>query len=87
MVNFRTFLISGETFSHFKTQVDLDEVNNISQIIEIVRNNLNQILTENNLTSLSEKLLQIKYHVHDYTFEDVLISDNKIIFYICDHDH
>ena len=87
MVNLRTFCLSCDMFSSFKTQIDLDDVDNISQIIKQVIDKLNQILITNNLTLLSNKLLKIEYHVHDYTFVDILLSDNDKIFYICNHEH
>ena len=44
MVNYRTFAISGDTFSYFTTQIDLDEVENIDNIIQNVVNKLMNIL-------------------------------------------
>tara|TARA_B100002019_G_C21176533_1_gene551418 strand:+ start:478 stop:744 length:267 start_codon:yes stop_codon:yes gene_type:complete len=86
MVNYRTFAISGDTFSHFTTQIDLDEVENINDIIQNVVNKLMNILKKHNLVNLSNKLNRYKYHTHDYTFEDVLMSEIDRTFYICNHD-
>ena len=85
MVNFRNFAISDQTFSHFTTKVDIDEVENIDDVIKIIVNNLMNILKKHNFTNLMNILQNNKYHIHDYSFEDVLLSDNKKIYYICNN--
>ena len=86
MVNFRNFAISDQTFSHFTTKIDLDEVENMEEIIEIIKQNLMKIFKTHDLTTLCNILKNRKYHIHDYTFEDVLLSDINKTFYICNHN-
>ena len=37
MVNFRTFRLSDEFYSYYKTRIDLDEVNSLEEIVEKAR--------------------------------------------------
>ena len=87
MVNNRNFALSAELFSHFKTQVDIDETDSLEEIIVIVVEKLRSILKKHNLVELSDKLDLCNFHTHDYTFEDVLLSNPEKEFYICDHQH
>lgn len=83
MVYNKTFQISDKIFWGFKVEVDLDQCDNIDKIIEIVINKLNNLLKSNNLELLQKKLNEIKFHIHDFTFEDILLDQTDKIFYIC----
>jgi len=83
MVNIRKFCISGGLFCGFRTYVDLDQSNNINSVITNVTANLKKHL--DTMTSLVEKIDKINYHIHDYSFEDMLLSNSTHIFYVCDH--
>ena len=86
MVNNHKFKISGETFSGFTTEVDLDEVDNLEQIINVVINKLRDVITKHNFVILINQLDKCNFHTHGYTFEDVLLSEPDNIFFICNHD-
>ena len=86
MVNLRTVALSDTDFSHFQTNVDLDEVDSIDDVISYVTNQLKSILTENNLVSLSERFDRHEWHVHDYTIVDMLTDDDvDRVYYVCSH--
>ena len=85
MVNYRKFCVSDELFSGFETDIDLDEVNSLNEIVNAVLGRLSLIFNNNNLDILLKKLSAIKFHIHDYTFEDILLSEPSIKFYICGH--
>ena len=80
------FVASSELFSNYQKQISLYNVSTIDEIIKIFVSSLKDILQENNLISLSKKLDKTKFHIHNITIEDILISDKESIFYICDHE-
>jgi hypothetical protein len=85
MVNKRIFSISDELFSYYRTEIDLDEVNNLNDIKIKVISNLRKTLRDNNLEQLEKKLLEKNFHIHGYTFENVLLSEPDQIYYVCGH--
>ena len=72
-----------------KVNVDLDECESLEDIIRIAINNLSNLLGRNNLKVLQEKLQELHYHIHDYSFVDILMSQptysDEPQFYICSH--
>lgn len=86
MVNLRTVAISDTDFSHFQTTVDLDDVESIEDIILTVTDRLKNMLANNNLVSLSDRVDRRTWHVHDYTIVDML-TDNNVdkVYYVCSH--
>jgi len=87
MVNLRKFCISDELFSGFEIMVDLDNVETLDNIIKEVLKNAIDVLEEKKFYILL-RLLKDKvkrFHVHDYTFAEILISQPTDIFYICSH--
>ena len=85
MVNNREFQVSGSIFGEYRTIINLDLVDSVDNILEIVINrikedikNYPQILKELNKE-------QEKFHIHDYEFGSILISDPETIFYVCSH--
>jgi hypothetical protein len=85
MVNFRKFTISDDLFSGFTRPVDLDIVENIEQIIKIVVGDLKTVFNNNNFDILRETVEKRNFHIHDYSFEDMLLSEPNTTFYICSH--
>ena len=85
MVNNRTFKISHEFFSYFTSVIDLYEVDSISDIIDSIVLHLRTVLQKHDLESLCNKLNDSKFHIHDYSFADILQSNPDKIFYICSH--
>ena len=85
MVNNRKFIVSDELFSGFSQIIDLDEIDTIEEIIKIVYSTLHELFKKNNLDILLNTLKTKKFHIHDYTLENVLLSDSNDVFYICCH--
>jgi len=85
MVNYRIFCVSDDLFSGFETRVDLDEVANVDEIVKEVIEQLLKVLYDNKLDILHQRLFQTKFHIHDYTFEDILLSESSNRFYACGH--
>ena len=85
MVNTRTFQFSHALFWGFKREVDLDEVESLDDIYKTMCEYLVKYLKKENLQILVEKLDIAKLHIHDFTFEQILMSSPDVKFYICDH--
>ena len=89
MVNYRKIIISCELFWGFTHFVDLDEIDSIQEIIDLTIIALKDFLKRNNLLNLVDKLNVLikdkRFHVHDVTFEDVLLSDDTNTVYVCSH--
>lgn len=85
MVNLRKISISDEIFSYYTTMVDLDEVENINDIIDVITKNLENLFKKNNLESLVKILSNRNFHIHDFTFEQILLSEPEKEFWVCSH--
>ena len=88
MVNYRTAQFSCNTFWGYKTMIDLDECENIEEVINLAKNKLKEFLVSHNLQKLVEILNDKNYHIHDLTFENLLLIEpkyNDSDFYICSH--
>lgn len=81
----RLFIASSEIFSDYQLKISLYKIDNLEDIIKIFVSSLKNKLEELNLTNLIKKLSESKFHIHTYSIEDILTSDNDSIFYICDH--
>tara|TARA_B100000401_G_scaffold290568_1_gene198910 strand:- start:324 stop:638 length:315 start_codon:yes stop_codon:yes gene_type:complete len=81
----RTFVLSCSTFNGFTTKVVVNNYDTIDEIIKVVIERLKKTLEKNNLNILLSKLESLKeiYHVHDYTYADIILYDK--IYYICSH--
>ena len=85
MVNNREFCISGSIFWGYKTVINLDLVDSIDDIIDVVKSRIRDDMKKypeilNELNKEGET-----FHIHNYNFGDILISDEKTIFYVCNH--
>lgn len=87
MVNLRKFCISDKLFSGFEIMIDLDNFENLDNIIKEVLKNAIDVLEEKKFYNLVRLLKDKanKFHVHDYTFPEILMSRTNDIFYICSH--
>ena len=85
MVNNRLFQISDDLFTGFHVLVDLDEINNMNQIIDQIVNDLRNILKQHKLEILEMRLNKKNFHIHDVTFEKILLSESNEVFWVCSH--
>ena len=83
--NIRKFTCSSPLFSGFNCYINLDYCNSINDIIDIFKNELLSILNLHNFEVLIEKVKQSRFHIHDNTFESILLSDKNKIIYICEN--
>ena len=85
MVNVRKFTISDDHFSGFSQMIDLDEFDSLNEICSTVYGSIFKLLTRYNFIILLEKLKEKNFHIHDYTFESLLMSNSNKEFFICSH--
>ena len=85
MVNMRAFCFSHPLFWGFKRYIDLDEVDSKEEIITQMSNYLITFLKDENLEVLLEKFKTDGLHIHNHSFENILLSQPEEVFYICDH--
>jgi hypothetical protein len=87
MSNIRNFQISEKYLWGFTTQINLDEVDSIEQIIKIVLDRCKDFLKNNNMLGLVDHLAMIRkeFHIHEYEFGNILLSKPDEIFYVCCH--
>jgi hypothetical protein len=83
----KKFALSSELFSYYEKDIDLMKVDSIEEIIILVITELDELLKNNNLEILSEKLNEGKWHVHGISLEAIKRESSAAKFYICDHDH
>ena len=83
----RTFCLSDDIFSGFKSTVNLMKVHCIEEIISQVQTELYTVLKILNLDLLCMKLNEAQFHIHGYTFDTICQSEPDSIFYICNHKH
>ncbi len=83
MVNERKFIISGSLFSQYETNINLDLVDSVNDIIKLVINNIEKDIKK--FPILITELKKVNFHIHDYDIGDILISNSDTIFYICNH--
>lgn len=82
----RKFIASSEIFSDFSIEISLYNIESIDDIINIFVSELKECLEKNNFTNLVKILKEKKFHIHEHTIENILVSKYTDIFYICDHD-
>lgn len=84
MVNKRLFIISDDVFGGYRIDVDIDEYNDLSEIVNFVVVNLCISLKNLNLEVLVRKCGEVNFHIHDVTFVEILMEENRD-FYVCGH--
>ena len=73
---------SSTLFGGFHIQIDIRHYDSIDDIIEAWKNDLENVLKENNLIDLLNTMKTKNFHIHTQSFEEIL-TDSKVI-YICD---
>ena len=82
--NIRKFIASSELFSGFEVYIDLNYCNSLDDIVNTFYDDLHNFLNSHNLVVLVNKVKLCRFHIHGYTFEDILLSDKDVIYYVCD---
>jgi len=81
MVNTRKFIVSGSIFDKYETNINLDIIDSIEEVIRIVKKRIENDIS--NYPEILKELNKINFHIHDVQFVDVLLSESKDVFYIC----
>jgi len=79
--------ISCEFFGGFKTNIDLNYMDNKKDICKQVKRTLITTLQMNNLPELVGKAEKINFHIHDLEFGQILLMENDQKVWICNHKH
>ena len=87
MNNNKKFIISSELFNGFNIDIDVNFHDSIETILDYTKKIILEILKKNNFENLIDILNKSKLHIHNFTFEDILISKRNTIYYICDMVH
>ena len=83
--HWRTFEASSNLFSGFRVDINITKIDTLDDIVIKFVDKLNRVLELNNLLILVEELKKCKFHIHNFTLEDILTSNEEDIFYVCDH--
>ena len=74
---------SSNLFGGFEILIDIRYFSSMDEIIAEWEQQLLHVLKENNFHNLIQSFGKSNFHIHDLSFEDVLLQNN--IVYICDH--
>lgn len=87
MSNIRTVQISEKYLWGYNTNIDLDEVESVEEIINTVLNRCKEFLKQNNMLGLVDhlELIRKEFHIHNCEFGHILMSEPEEIIYICCH--
>lgn len=85
MPNYREFRASSELFLGYTVFIDIDIHNSLNNIINHFYEHLLHTLEMNNFEILIEKVNECRFHIHDFTYEDIKNLNSENVYYICDH--
>ena len=85
MVNNRTFSISGSIFYSYKTSINLDMVDSVEDIIKVIVKRMKDDMKNYPSILIELDREEKKFHIHNYKFGDILMSEPEQIFYVCSH--
>lgn len=82
------FQISDPIWWGYNLDVNITYFNNLDDIINYVINNLEVTLKSLNLLPQYELLQKVrsKFHIHNFSYENLLNNKNNDIIYICRHN-
>lgn len=91
----KRFCISGSVFWGWHTNIDLDDMNSMEDIIQIVRQRLRawvdtaaRVTQQDDMHGLYKAIEDLTMWCHDMTFGEILVSDIDTIYLChCDHPH
>jgi len=83
--NIRKFIASSELFSGYEVFIDLNYCNTLDDICNIFYEDLLNFCNAHNLIVLVEKVKECRFHIHGFTFEEIIVSEKDNVFHVCDH--
>jgi len=81
----RLFVASSKLFSGFKVHIDIRYIDTLDDIVKFFLSELRIVLKANNFENLIEKIVDKEFHIHSYTLEQILTSNQDDIFFVCNH--
>ena len=79
----RKFSLSCPEFGGFLTNLAVNDVDNLQDIVDAVIANLRKELVAMRLETLYKRLDEMKphYHIHDFSVIDIIMHDR--LYYVC----
>jgi len=85
-VDIRKVIFSCSVFGRFETKINIIPLNSKEEFKKIAVEHLRNVLRQNNLVHLVSKLDNIRYHIHDLSWMDILVKCRcGDIIYLCNH--
>ena len=81
----RLFVASSELFSGFKVNIDVRYIDTLDDIVIFFLSELKIVLKANNFENLLNKIVDKEFHIHSYTLEQILTSNQDDTFFVCNH--
>lgn len=82
----RTFEVSNEYLQGYTIKLDIRHYETVQQIETELKNLIWNFVVENNLTIIGDKIKIECFHIHDVSFEEIMVNDqNNTHFWICSH--
>ena len=81
----RLFVASSDLFSGFKVHIDIRYIDTLDDIVNIFLSELRMVLKANNFENLLNRIVDKEFHIHSHTLEQILISNQDDIFFVCNH--
>jgi hypothetical protein len=86
--NKRVFQLSSDMFWGYRVQIDMFLFDDVSAIIQYIKQDMKTFFLSRNLQLLAEKVEKLKFHIHHPfdTYKDLVGRTNaQDIIYICDN--
>ena len=85
MPNPRIFRVSDDLFQGFTVTIDLDYYDSNEEICRHLKRHLVGFFEAHGLETLATKANQLRLHIHDIDFCQILLSEPNKEFWICGH--
>ena len=80
----RKITASSKLFFGFTIDIDIRYYTNNDEIINHFKNELLNVLKENNFEVLCEEFNKLNFHIHTHNFDEILMLNSTDIIYICE---
>jgi len=83
--NSRKFIVSSELFGGYEVMININHCDSLDDIVNTFYDDLYNCLVQHKFEYLINKVKLCRFHIHNFTFEDIILSEERTNFYICDH--
>ena len=80
----RTFIFSSDYFNSYEVIGDIRYLDSLDNIIHYCVKDLIETLEKHNLVNLVDKCKTCEFHIHTYTFDEILLCKPETIIYLCE---